>query len=270
MNFAINYSYPAAALFNEGRIPLDYFKVPNWPHLIAEARPHRPLAVHFDLDAGSGRLAEQADWEQIERLLAETSTPHVNLHLDPLAEHYPGVSVHDPTPAQSAEVVERLLADVWAAVERFGPGHVIVENVPYRAAEGKTMRPAAEPAIIRRVVEETGCGLLFDIQHARIAAHYLGMAERDYIQALPVTQIRELHFAGLHVMDGKLVDHLSVLDADWEVLDWVLAQIRAGKWGRPWLLAFEYGGVGGPFSWRTDGSVMEAQAPRLYEMLRGI
>ncbi len=270
MKFAINYSHPAAALLAAGRINLDYFKVPNWPHLIAEAREYCPLAVHFDLDAGSGQLAEKTDWELVERLLNMTGTPHVNLHLDPSAEFYPGMRIDEPEPAQFAEVVERMLADVWAAVKRFGPGHVIIENVPYRGAEGQTMRPAAEPAIISRVIEETGCGLLFDIQHARIAAHYLGIPELDYIQALPMANLRELHFAGLHVIDGKLVDHLPVLAGDWEVLAWVLEQIRDKKWNHPWMLAFEYGGVGGPFTWRTDGQVMEEQVPKLYEMVKEI
>ena len=36
------------------------------------------------------------------------------------------------------------------------------------------MRPSVEPEVITRVVEESGCGLLLDISHARIVANYLG------------------------------------------------------------------------------------------------
>ena len=32
-------------------------------------------------------------------------------------------------------------------------------------------------------------------------------------------------------------------DADWEIADWAVGQIRAGHWRKPDTMAFEYGGV---------------------------
>jgi uncharacterized protein len=272
MNLAINYSRPAAELVKANsdgvsRIQIDYFKCPDWPHLIAEARPLRPVAVHFTLSAGSGRL-HTTDWELVERLAAETGTPYINLHLDPIPEDYPGMPADTPEPAQEKLVIENLMSDVWAVVERFGPERVIAENVTYYGVKGGNMRPAAEPAVIRRILEETGCGLLLDIAHARIAAYHLGRGECAYMKSLPVDRIRELHFAGIHHLTGGMRDHLSVLDTDWPVLEWVLERIREGAWAQPWLLAFEYGGVGKKFAWRCDPEVIAAQVPRLYELVK--
>jgi uncharacterized protein (UPF0276 family) len=267
MNLAINYSHPAAELLKAHRIQIDFFKCPDWPDLIAEARLLRPVAVHFTLSAGNGRL-HLTDWALVERLAAETGTPYINLHLDPIPKDYPGIPEDTPEPAQEKLVIENLLNDVWSAVKRFGAQRVIAENVTYYGAGGGNMRPAVEPTVIRRILEETGCGLLLDIAHARIAAHHLGLDERTYMESLPVERIRELHFAGIHMLKGRMQDHLSVLDQDWPVLEWVLGRIKSGDWAQPWLLSFEYGGVGKKFAWRCDPEVIAAQVPRLYEMVK--
>jgi len=54
MQLAINYLSPAARLIEEGKIQVDYFKVPNWDWMIQEAKQLRPVAVHFSFEAGHG------------------------------------------------------------------------------------------------------------------------------------------------------------------------------------------------------------------------
>ena len=85
-------------------------------------------------------------------------------------------------PAHVSLVVERLLADVSAMVERFGPEQVIAGNTPYWGVNGDMLRPASEASVIRRILEETGCSLLLDISHARITARHQG---RDETADLP-------------------------------------------------------------------------------------
>lgn len=269
MEFAINYSTQAADLFAARKIPLDYFKAPDWPDLIAEAREFRPVAVHFNLKARRGKL-HKSDWTPVDALLEQTGTQYVNLHLDPSVKDYPGSTPDLVDRDLSRKIVDAMLADVHSVVERYGAERVIVENVPYRASQGEVLRPAVEPEHICRIVEETGCGLLLDISHARIAAHHMGLEAHAYMQALPVQHIKELHFTGLHNLNGRLQDHLEALPADWVELAWVLRRIRTGSWGQPWMLAFEYGGVGEKFAQRSDARFIGEQVPRLYEMVKNI
>ncbi len=264
MQFAINYSPQAAELLKAGKIQIDNFKCPDWPHLIAEAAPLAPVAVHFDLSAGSGRLDELTDWKTIEALCQQTNTPHVNVHIDPKVKDYPGLVVDAPTPAEEEQITDALAADFQNLARRFGAQNVIAENAPYEGQRGHVIRTAADPEVIRQVIEASGIGLLLDISHASISAGHLGMAEQEYFARLPLRQTRELHFAGIQVIEGRRVDHLAVQPADWERLDWALDQIRAGGWGQPWMLAFEYGGIGPHFDWRSKAEVIEAQVPQLY------
>jgi uncharacterized protein (UPF0276 family) len=267
MHLAINYSLPAAKLLQAGRINFDYFKAPDWKWMVDAAQTLRPVTVHFTLEAGNASLGN-VNWEAVENLAQISTTPYINLHLDSKREHFPDLSVDTTDPSDVKQVFDVLLSDVMSVVERFSPSRVIVENSPFRGEAGNTLRPCVESSLITRIVEETGCGFLLDISHAFITAHYLGMDHVEYFSHLPVRQVKEMHFAGIHRLNGQLIDHLSVLDEDWHRLDWVLERFRSGEWSQPWMLAFEYGGVGAEFEWRSDPHVIAEQVPLLLERLR--
>lgn len=269
MKFAVNYSKQAALLVEQGDIEIDRFKCPDWPDLIAEAGRLRLVAVHFTLQAGSGKI-QSTDWGQVERLLQQTGTDYVNLHLAPECCDFPGIPVNTINAAERQTVIDQMIKDVQSAVSRFGAERVIVENVPYRGKDGTVMRPGVEPDAISEVVGETNCGLLLDISHARIAARSLGVDEQIYMAALPVNRLRELHFTGLHHLDGRWQDHLPVLEEDWPVLDWALERVRNQDWAHPSMPAFEYGGVGEKFAWRSDPTVIAEQVPRLYQSVHAV
>ena len=269
INLAVNYSPQAAQLTAEGRIELDFFKCPDWPGMIAEAQKLKPVAVHFTLKAGGSSLAG-VDWNPIEAMLTATGTPHVNLHLAPETRDFPYIPVDETDPQIIQPVLDRMLQDVSAAVNRFGAERVIIENVPYRGAGGNFLRPGVEPRLFSQIVRETGCGFLLDISHARIAAHSLKMDEQNYMQTLPVERLKELHITGVHTINGRLQDHLPILPQDWLVFDWVCEKIQQGEWPSPWLVAYEYGGVGELFEWRSDAAVIAEQMPLLFEKIKRI
>ena len=62
---------------------------------------------------------------------------------------------------------------------------------------------------------------------------------------------------------GFLEDHFEMQPADWASTEWAAEQINSGAWRKPEVVAFEYGGVGEWFSWRTETWALEAQVPRL-------
>jgi len=270
MKFAINYSPQAAALLAEGRISIDFFKTPPWPEMIAKAEQHRPVAVHFNLRAGRGDLDQRADWALAEQLLRTTATRYLNLHLAVDARDGLPFDTDAPSPAEREQILANLHADVAAAVARFGAENVIVENTPYRVGEKHTNRVCVLPAVITEIIATHRCGLLLDISHARISAAALGMDAKDYLRALPLGALRELHFTGLHDWgDGFLMDHLGVLESDWPWLDWVLEGIQQHGWGRPHLLAFEYGGEGHPFfDAHSDPEVIARDVPLMVARCR--
>jgi uncharacterized protein (UPF0276 family) len=295
MELAVNYSEAAADLVRRGRIRVDYFKCPAWPALVEKVRAEFPTFIHFPLQVGApidGVIDSETgltpDWDRVDHFLAATETRHVNLHLAPRVDWFPDVPVHSVEPQHVAQVVERLTRDVQDVVRRFGPQHVIVEN-DYAGADA-TLLAACLPEAISRVVAETGCGLLLDLSHARLAAHKLQSKGRAYITGLPLTHIQEIHVTGIRRLAGHwlaaaqqmapddelvrqyagdLIDHLPMTSADWKSLRWALGQIRHGHWHAPWTLTFEYGGVSSFFGAVTKTGYLAAQVPRLYGMVNG-
>lgn len=257
IRFAANFSEPAEALLLQGRIELDVFKCPAWPDVISRARAAAPVYVHFPLFAGHSPGEERMDLDLVERLYRTTETPHVNIHLDPQPD--------SPMPLHADEALQQAIRDVSELVSRFGPHHVVVENVPFWRNNDRHVRLASEPWFIRRVLDETGAGLLLDLAHARIAAVSRGLDAREYVAQLPVERVGELHVTGIAERDGWLRDHLPMTAGDWDLFEWAVDNIREGLWAKPRLVALEYGGLGERFAWRNDAAVLAAQAPRVYE-----
>lgn len=261
MQFAINYSPQADALLTAGKVTIDLFKCPDWENLVALAEQHKPVYIHFPIVLGRDKV-KTLDFAAIERWLSRTQTRYVNSHLEALQPYFP------PDVTQN-QVLDAVLPEVELLVRHFGPERVIVENVPYtRSMIRRGLLPVAiEPEVIYTTVETAGCGFLLDVSHAALSCESTGREVYDYLEKLPVHRLRELHVTGLgYEPDGTRTDHLPLLDSDWQRLEWVLERIRSGAWPQPDTLAFEYGGIGPTFEWRSESSVIEAQVPRLFRM----
>ncbi len=266
MGLAINFSPQAAQLLADGKIHIDRFKCPDWPDMIEEASALAPVYVHFPLDAGtlSGR---SCNLDAVEAMARATRTPFVNYHLVAYARDFTDASPESDDPPVTGTVLERACTELSRAVERFGDERVIVENIPYFGPGGKYMRASVDPTVIRSIIDSTGCGFLLDLSHARIAAHYLGVDPHAYVMSLPVSHLRELHLTGIEMIDGKLLDHMPLGEEDLAWARWAMDRIAAGEWSRPEIVAFEYGGIGAPFKWRSEASVIERDVKVLNEML---
>jgi uncharacterized protein (UPF0276 family) len=255
LELAINYSTQVAELLNEGAVRVDRLKCADWPDMIRDAVSLRPAYVHFPLEAGLRQQRYALDLDVVSQMRSQTNTPFVNTHL---------IAFEDE--AQSpAEIEAQMINDVQVLAARFGAEHVIAENIPYYATGLKRTyaKCCVDPELIRRVLDRTGVGLLLDISHARIAAEHLGIDARQYIESLPVERIRELHITGIEPVDGRLLDHMPLNDEDWRWAEYAMSRIAEGAWNTPWCVALEYGGIGKPFAWRSEKSVIARQLPRL-------
>jgi uncharacterized protein (UPF0276 family) len=206
------------------------------------------------------------DLDRFDRLARETGTAFINVHLSPRARDFAGgegMAAED----EGGPVTERMIRDVGAIANRFGGGRVICENVPFGAVEEGFALACVRPKAIRRVIESWDCGLLLDLSHARLTARHLGQDERTYVSSLPVERLRELHLTGIQMVEGRARDHMGLTEQDWAQTRWAFDRIRRGDWARPDIVAFEYGGVGEKFEWRSDPAVIAEQVPRLFELV---
>lgn len=288
MEFAVNYSPTLAELVKSGQVQLERFKCPAWPDLLKEAVQTRPVYIHFPLAVGRGEgypmdeeTKSPADLERIADLLEMTGTPYVNTHFIAPGKHYPGIPVNSRDPRHIDQVVSNTLRDLEPLIRRFGAERVLVENI---INEYGWLDICALPEVLTRVIREAGCGFLFDLSHARLAACNLGVDPRAYSSAMPVGSIREIHITGLQLLEGELlemmrrigdpygmaeymagnfIDHLPMREEDWTELEWLVGKLRSGEFATPWVMSYEYGGVGRFWEEVTKTEVYLSQIPRM-------
>ncbi|MBO8157135.1 MAG: DUF692 family protein [Bacillaceae bacterium] len=267
MKFAVNYSHQAIDLLVQEAIDVDLIKCPEFDEdFITKVSQHRPVYMHFGLATGLNNI-EQYNWNKVKSLKKVTNTPYVNLHLMAFSEDYDGIPVDTTEPKHVRLIKEQVIADVKKIANRFGSENVILENVVYRGSEGHILRPIIDPEIITEIVEETGCGLLLDLAHAQLTTKYLDMDVYDYVSMMPVDHLRELHITGIQHDGNRYRDSMPMTHDDWNLAEWAITNIKRGDWPEPWAVAFEYGGVGSKFEWRSDPKVLAEQVPRLRDLL---
>ncbi len=67
--------------------------------------------------------------------------------------------------------------------------------------------PIAEWEFLSSLTQETGCGLLLDINNIYVSAHNLGFNPLDYLASIPIEAVKEIHLAGFTIdnIEGKEV-----------------------------------------------------------------
>ncbi len=267
MKFAVNYSPDAQKLLDQGAINIDFFKCPDFDEdVIQTAQQYGPAYVHFPLNAGQNNL-DQVDWDRIERLFSQTNTPYINMHLVAYAAEMPSIPADTTKRVHKEYIKERLIRDIEKVSARFGAEKVILENVVYQGIKGKMLLPVIDPDLIAEVVRQTKCGLLLDIAHVQLSSKYKDFDVYEYLATLPIERLRELHVTGIQRDDKRYRDSMPMTDDDWRLAEWTMARIHAGEWSKPWVVSFEYGGVGPAFEWRTDIEVLKQQVPRLHDLV---
>ena len=62
---------------------------------------------------------------------------------------------------------------------------------------GGSYEYVCEPAFIRNILNETGCGMLLDFGHVVVSAKNLGYKNvEDYVKELPLEKVVEIHMSG--------------------------------------------------------------------------
>ncbi len=259
MEFAVNYSIPLEDYLSTGKVAVDRIKCPDWDCLYQHALHIKPVHVHFDILVGLGRV-QKLNLMRIREILELTQTAHVNCHLVTSA-------ATDPASAQDAlKMMQLWELEIGLLAAEFGHANIVVEHFPYMPYHPH-MVAAVNAKHISAVINQTGTKLLLDLAHARITAINLHIEVKDYILSLPVERLQELHITGIQSYCGYLVDHFALDEEDWDLLAWLLNLISQKKVAKPIIAAFEYGGVGYTFAYRSNPTVILEQVPRLYKMI---
>jgi uncharacterized protein (UPF0276 family) len=236
VKFACNYSPVLIGLIATGEAPVDYIKAGAFEPFESKLdgmRALRPVLLH---GLGSHERTgmpgyETYDFARANRLLAAYGSPHLGIHI--------AITNADAAPGMDSGAILRRMSECARVFMQNIAVPLLLENIGDTPEERNhfDLVPFAEPERIGRLIRETGAGMLLDIAHAKVSAQYRKQDVREYLLALPLREVREIHVSGPDFdEDGNPYDaHGPMRDEDFALLEWALGRTE------PDIVTLEYG-----------------------------
>ena len=224
--------------------PQNYFGAPDswgggpphrWLTAIAE---FYPLSFHsVGLSLGSAGGLNEYDLDRLAILCERYQPASVSDHLSFSGDAHNHFADLLPVPYTHASL-DHFAGEISRVQDRL-KRHILIENPSrYLAYRGDEM---SEVEFIERLINNSGCGLLFDINNVEVSAVNLGFSAQAYIDAIDPDWVGEIHLAG-HAVEqhdsGPLLidDHGShITDMTWHLYGRFIE--RAGP--RPTLIEWD-------------------------------
>ncbi len=182
---------------------------------------HFPLIPHgLSLSLGSAEGLDKNYTRQLVSLIHRLKPPWWSEHL--AFTRAGGVEIGHLTPLpytwEAVEAVCKNIREVRSQVE----APLLLENITYTfRLPGAEM---TESQFLSEILEHTDCGLLLDVTNLYINSVNHGFEVADFLNAIPLERVVQLHFVGGEWEQGQLIDTHSqpTPDAVWEVMRDVL------------------------------------------------
>jgi uncharacterized protein len=199
--------------------PQNYFADGGPPHRwLSAITEHYPISFHsvgLSLGSAEGLIGDQLD--RLTALCARYNPAMVSDHLSFSGNAHDRFADLLPVPYTN-EALDHFAAQVERVQQRLGQRMLIENPSCYLAYAHDEMR---ETEFLRRLIEQTGCGLLLDINNVVVSAGNLGGQVSDWLAQIDPDWVGEMHLAGhateLHDSGPLYIDdHGSAVgDAVW-------------------------------------------------------
>ena len=177
---------------------------------------HFSLVPHsLDLSLGSAEGIDEAYLEKLADLVESVDPPWFSDHL--CFTKSGGVKIGHLAPVPYTSEALKVFVRNISLVKKRIKTPFILENITYLMRFPSSEMSEAE--FIRKVLEETDCGLLLDVTNLYINSVNFGYDWRVFLDRLPLERIVQLHFVGSRRGGKRLIDaHADRTETEiWEV-----------------------------------------------------
>ncbi|QDU81903.1 hypothetical protein Pla110_36540 [Polystyrenella longa] len=204
---------------------VDWFEIISENYMNSEGRPRHilnqiaeryPLVMHgVSLSIGSTDPLNFDYLDGLKKLATEINARWVSDHI--CWTGIAGRNTHDLLPIPyNEETLGHLTARIQTVQEYLGRPLVLENPSSYITFAASTM---AEEEFITRLVRQTGCGLLLDVNNVYVSCYNHDADPLDYIRRLPHESIVQFHLAGHTNLGTHLIDTHDghVVDPVWNL-----------------------------------------------------
>ena len=173
---------------------------------LAVLKQHLPISLHgVGLSLGGATKPDAAHLARLRELIDRVEPAQFSEHL--AWSGAPGMFANDLLPlSYDRTTLARLVAHVDMVQQALGQ-RILIENPSSYLAVGENSA-AAETDFLSALVQQSGCGLLLDVNNVYVSCRNLGWNSADYMRGLPLDAVGEVHLAGHaeeHDAQGDLV-----------------------------------------------------------------
>ena len=194
-------------------------------HVLERVAAHRPVVMHgVSMSIGSADPLDAAYLDKLAELAERVKPVWISDHL--CWTGIAGTNSHDLLPMPLTEAsLAHVTSRVRQVQDRLGRPLIVENPSSYLQFAGAQM---PEWEYLGRLAEDSGCGLLLDVNNVHVSAFNHGFDAAAYIEALPADRIVQVHLAGPRDCGTHLLDtHDSpVLEPVWAL--YALAMRRTG------------------------------------------
>lgn len=222
VKLACNYLNELKELLEEKKLTnIDYIKVFSiCPRLLgfdwAIKNGYRIMFHGFpDIGSNVGTIdyLENADFTILKEYIERSGTPYLSAHINitgtqKQTELFNGMNDEEYT----KKVINTFAYNVNKIREVFKKDMLLEIN---QMNNNKYNRLCRDPEVINEILEKTGCGLIFDLSHARCMSKMLGITLEEFIDSIDMEKAKEMHVNGVMLYKtGLLKDVHSKLQEE--------------------------------------------------------
>jgi len=194
----------------------------RYRQMLEDARREWPVVTHgLSTCLGASERFDRAYLAKLREFLSSIEAPWHSEHLclGTVGDRY----FHDllplPFTEEAADVSARRLVEARDAIDR----PMALENVSYYAPQSED--GLDEARFVAEVLERADAKLLLDVNNVFVNSRNFGFDPREYIDAVPIERVVQVHVAGHHLReDGLRIDtHGEPVPTEvYELLDYTL------------------------------------------------
>ncbi|WMJ86312.1 multinuclear nonheme iron-dependent oxidase [Anaerocolumna sp. MB42-C2] len=266
MKIGCNLSNELMELIDEDKVTVDYVKIAlskSDDEIPVKYKDYGKLLLHgvgtdIPQHTGAAELSN-VNWNQVKGSVEFCNSKFIGLHCATYRSDWDEQEI-------TYEMVKERMGSTLQLWKENLDIELLIENVPYtpyyETNSPGIIRYSVYPELIKQLCSEYEIGLLLDIAHAKVTASGLGLSVEDYMSALPLERVKEIHVVGTRdTKDGLRDHHLEMNEDDYKNLEFIL------KITNPELVTLEYGGFGEHFLWRSDKKAIERQLKKIVQIV---
>lgn len=215
------------------RPAVDWFEVvsenfmeahPGHWEFLADVRAHYPLVLHgvaMNI-AGTGAIDKEY-LAKLKKLADHVRPVCISDHLCWTTAH--GINSHDLLPVPyMEEALAHVVARVKTVQDALGRPLVLENPSTYTEFKISTM---TEWEFLARLAEETGCGLLLDVNNVYVSAFNHRFEAKRFIDAMPANRVAYIHLAGHRNLGTHIIDTHDdhVIDEVWDLYRYTVGRL---------------------------------------------